>query len=90
MELLIAILSFILWVVSGVIASRRERSVIGWLLLGVFISGFITVVLLLMLPNKRKLRLAAEAKEEAKEDQRRREHMEIVAALAGRSNGANR
>lgn len=85
MDIVFAIITVTLWVVVGVVAAKRERSVIGWMLLAMFISPFIVLLIIMCLPNKRKARLA----EEEKELQRRREHMEIVAALAGRNNGAN-
>lgn len=85
MELTFAVVTVVLWVAVGIVAAKRERSIIGWMLLAMFISPFIVLLIILCLPNKRKLRLV----EEAKEEQRRREHMEIVAALAGRRDGIN-
>lgn len=85
MELVFAIITVTLWVIVGVVAAKRERSVIGWMFLAMFISPVITLLILLCLPNKRKARLA----EEAKEERRHREHVELIAALAGRKNGAD-
>ncbi|WII71751.1 hypothetical protein QJS83_14900 [Bdellovibrio sp. 22V] len=80
MDIVFAIITVTLWVVVGVVAARRERSVVGWMFISAFISPFIVLLIILCLPNKRKVRLA----EEEKELQRRREHLEIVAAIAGR------
>lgn len=85
MDITFAIIVIIGWIIVGVVAAKRERSVIGWMLLAMFISPFIVLLILLCLPNKRKVRLA----EEAKEEQRRREHHELIAALAGRRDGIN-